>query len=280
MKRTLHFFLIAFGSIAIGCKDHDLGLRLAENTGLSLYWHHTAGLDKGRYLLFSFMSAKAQRNEFKFKFDYRIRGREILITLRESVSRGQCQEYPGPWGNECTSRGDISIPESELSEGQYHFIVQVNDRKVTSTLIVDAEKYTLQIPVNDFFNSSIASVYPAPKNLIFGSIIYTGVENAHLVDALVAELGKLGLSATTIPDHPYQHLGQVKHLKTEMWEPNNYKISLLFHQNSTSVETVFEMVRKYYDLSGRKFGIGLYCSNNMEQLTGGPGGELKVFYRL
>jgi len=171
MKRALHFLLIIAVSLTISCKERDPGLRFAENTELSLYWHHTARLDKGRCLLLSFMSAKAQRDEFEFKFDYKIQGQEILIKLRETVSKGKCQHYSGPWDDECTSRGDILIPENEIPQGQYKFIVQVDDQKVISTLDIDAEKYTLQIPANDFLNSNITTVYPAPKNLILVQLV-------------------------------------------------------------------------------------------------------------
>jgi hypothetical protein len=131
-------------------------------------------------------------------------------------------------------------------------------------------------------NGNITTVYPAPKNLIFGSIGYLGAENAQLADTLIANLEKLGLTAATIPDHPYRDLGgsTIKHLKTEFWEPNNYSVLLLFQLNSSDVRTVFEMVRKYYDLTGKKMRIGLYCSNNMEQLTGEPESKLDVFYSL
>lgn len=282
MKRTSCFLLILVISVTISCKDKDPGLQFAENTGLDLYWHHTAGLDKGRYLLLSFMSAKAQRDEFEFKFVYTIKGREILIQLRETISKGKCQLYPGPWGDECTSRGDIFIPESELSQGTYKFILQVDDRKVTSTLIVDAEKYTLQIPSNDFFKTRITTVYPAPENLVFGSIGYVGAANAQLAQTLIADLEKLGLTVAKVPDYPYRDLGggSIKHLATEFWEPDNYMVSVLFQLNSTDVRTVFEMVRNYYESTGRKLQIGLFCSNNMEQLTGGPGSQLDVFYKL
>ena len=280
MKRIVLFVLIAFVSFTISCKDRDPGLRLIENTGLDLYWHHTAGLDKGRYLLFSFMSAKAQQDQFEFKFDYKIQGRDILIQLRETVSKGKCQEFPGPWGNECTSRGDVFIRESELLQGQYNFILEVDDRKVSSILNFDGEKYTLKIPANDFLSSQISTVYPTPKNLIFGSIGYFQSTDAHLADSLIADLEKLGLKKADIPDYPYRDLGPdgIEHLKTHFWEPNNYSISLLFDLNTSDVKTVFENVRKYYNLTGKKLRISLFCSNNMEQLNGGPDTELDVFY--
>lgn len=276
MKRTSYLLVVVFLSITIGCRDKDPGLRFAENTGLNLYWHHTALPEKGRGLVLSFTSAKAQRDEYEFKFDYKIRGQEILITLQETLHKGKCQEFPGSWGNECTSRGDIFISESELSQGQYKFIVEVNDQKVISTFTIDAEKYTLQIPGNGFFNSHITSVYPAPKNLIFGSIGYFGMDNKHLADTLIANFEKLGLTGATIPDHPYSDLGgsSIKHLKTDFWEPNNFSVAILLHLNSADVRTVFEMVRKYHALTDKKLRIGLYSSNNMEQLLGGPNSEL------
>ncbi|KAA6432726.1 hypothetical protein FEM33_23695 [Dyadobacter flavalbus] len=282
MKRISCFLQILIISVCVSCKDKDPGLQFAGNTGLDLYWHHTAGRDKGRYLLLSFMSAKAQRDKFEFKFEYRIKGREILIQLRETVSKGKCQIYPGPWGDECTSRGDVFIPESELTQGTYRFILQVDDRKVMSTLIVDPEKYTLQIPSNEFFNSKITTVYPTPENLIFGSIGYTGTENAKLATALIADFEKLGLTVAKVPDYPYRDLGggSFKHLETKFWEPDHYMVSVLLQLNSSDVRTVFEMVRKYYESTGKKLQIGLFCSNNMEQLTGGPDSQLDAFYKL
>jgi len=98
MKSTLSFLLIVFISATISCKDRDPGIRFVKQTGLDLYWHHTFGLDKGRYILLGFSSARPQPEEFELKFDYTIKGREILIKLRETISKGKCQEYPGSWG--------------------------------------------------------------------------------------------------------------------------------------------------------------------------------------
>lgn len=122
-------------------------------------------------------------------------------------------------------------------------------------------------------------MYPTPENLIFGSIGYTGKAKAKLATTLIADLEKLGLTVAKVPDYPYRDLGGsgIKHLETQFWEPDHYMVSVLFQLNSSDVQTVFEMVRKYYESTGRQLQIGLFCSNNMEQLTGGPDNQLNVF---
>jgi len=281
MKSTLSFLLIVFVSVTISCKDRDPGIYFIDQTGLDLYWHHTFGLDKGRYILFGFSSAETQSDEFELKFDYTIKGREILIKLRETVSKGKCPEFPGSWGKECTSNGTVFIPENALSQGQYKFILEIEGRKVTSTLTIDPEKYTIQIPQNDLLSSRISAVYPVPKNLLFGSIGFVGGTDENLARTLISELEKLGLTPVTVPDYPYRDLDAVhsKHLEKEFREPNNYSISILMNLNATDAKTVFEKVAAYYEATDKKLRIGLYCSNNMEQINGGPGDQLTEFYK-
>lgn len=279
MKRTSSFLLIALISVCISCKDRDPGLRSIDENGLSLYWHHTFGLDKGRYLLFSFMSAVQQRDRYEYVFDYEIKGREITVKLRETISTGQCPSFPGSWGDLCTSRGDIYIPENELSVGQYKLILQVKNKRVVSTFTVEADKYTLQVPSNDFFTNSISTVYPMPANLIFGSIYYQGATTKRFADALIADFEKLGLTVANLPDYPYRDMPiKQDHLSEIYVAPDFHAIWILFRLNGVDIKTAFETAQKHYALSGKEIGLSLYCSNNMEQLTGSTHDELKAYY--
>lgn len=279
MKRLLQSALILLIATCSGCKDRD-NLNILDKEGLGLYWHHAADVEHGRYLLMSFSNAQTSTEKYDYKFEYKIQGRVIDVRLTEKISRGKCQVFPGPWGDECSSWGNIYIRESELSEGSYQFRLQTGKAIVTSELIVGYNQFELKVPNNQYFTNSKPVVYAIPKNIVFGSVLYNGAQNEPLAKALIDDLTQLGLRPATLPDRPYEFLsGQNRtHLSKSFWEPDNYLINLVFTWEGDYTK-VAEVCKERFGQSGKQLGIGLWNSDFMEQITAEQNGEFSTFLR-
>ncbi len=279
MARFLHTALLLWFVLSAGCKNRD-ELNVMDDEGLSLYWHHAADTEKGRCLFMSFMTTKPSRDKADYKFEYQIQGRVIDVRLVEKISKGKCQVFPGPDGDQCQSWGDIFIPETALSEGSYEFRLRTGKTLVTSDLIVGKNQYELKVPVNSYFATGIPFVYAIPKNIVFGSIGYYGKENEVFAKALIDELSNAGLKPGTIPSHPYRYLMEDRqtHLAKSFWEPDQYSINLLFSWDGDFAK-VAEICKKHFEQSKKQLGIGLWNSNFMEQIIGEQYGTFSVHLR-
>ncbi len=76
--------------------------------------------------------------------------------------------------NKCNASGEFYLTDKELSNGIYSLTIIMPNFKVTSELTITDEKFTLDIPANKYLSSSIKYVYPIPKNILFGSVVYRG----------------------------------------------------------------------------------------------------------
>ncbi|MEM1328664.1 MAG: hypothetical protein AAGI23_22100 [Bacteroidota bacterium] len=64
----------------------------------------------------------------------------------------------------------------------------------------------MNIPENDHFYSFTEEVFPIPKGLLFGGIIYQGSEYIEAANQYFDALDSLGLIETTVPNYKYRHL--------------------------------------------------------------------------
>ncbi|SDD52662.1 hypothetical protein SAMN04487996_101238 [Dyadobacter soli] len=279
MKRLLHTALLLWFALFAGCKIRD-ELNVMDRDGLSLYWHHAADTQKGRYLFFSFLNAEPSTEKFDYKFEYKIQGRVIDVRLTEKISKGKCPIFPGSYGDECSSWGNIYIPESELSQGTYQFRLQTGKSIVTSELVVGDIQFELKVPANGHFINRVPVIYAIPKNIVFGAVSYNGAANELFASALIDDLTKAGLKPAIVPPHPYEFMMRDNrpHLSKDFWEPDNYSIFLLFSWNGEH-KRVAEICKEHFEKSQKRLGIALWNSDFMEQITAEQNGNFTTFLR-
>jgi hypothetical protein len=278
VKRILSYVFI-FLIFLSSCKNQpDILFRTIGNENFSLYWHHDASFEKGRYLLFELTSVKGLKNLYNLKFEYFIEGQNISVRLIGAEDTGACPRFPGENSDICYSRGKILIPERLLPPGKYNFAVITANTRTVSELVVTEEKLTLNIPSNSGLSCGSKDVFPLPKNMLYGAVVYEGPENGKLATAFINEMDSLGLKPATLPNHPYRALDVATnyHLHKTDWEPDNHSISLLYIKNK-DFKTIFELAQKYAELSDNQLTMGLFTSNGDEAHLGGYDGN-RVYY--
>lgn len=274
MKKYL--FALLFGLLYLGChQEDDLIDPGARVDGLTLYWDHEIFGKEGRRLRFEFYETKAYKNTFDLIFDYTIKGKEIVIVLKNKIDKGECPKYPG-WSDLCTPKGRIYIPENLLTEDRYTLIIKTFDFESISNLIADEDKYSMEIPANEKFTCSIKNVYPIPADLLMGSLVFSGKENT--VDALlyIEKLEKMGLKTVTLPDFPYRHLDvgeNGKPIETH-WEPDNHSLPFLYKMD-ISFRIIFELSKEHFRKSN--LNISLFSSNGDEAHLSKLDGEMVIY---
>lgn len=236
-------FLIA---ILMSCKNDanevqlasSKGEVIANSEGLSLYWDHEVG-NKQRNLRFEFYGRTESENLYQLVFDYSINKRDILIELISKVDRGKCPLFPPNGKDAICTKGGFSIPDSVLLEGVYKLSLKTPDFKVDAELVVSQNKYTLIILPNEYFSSSIKEVYP-PKNLLFGSVVYSGDEKTKFAMDFFNDLLIVGLKETTVPNYPYRYLSVDKDGKaiSSHWPPANHALGFLYTMDNNFEEIV------------------------------------------
>lgn len=259
------FILLLLGTF-IGChKDDSLRIDSSDAVeGLSLYWDHTTFSEQGRVIRFEFYETVKFKNEFKLIFDYKIEGKKITISLIDKINQGECPKFPSPSGVDyflCTPRGGIRIPDNLLSKGKYSLILKTYHFEVKSDLIIDDTKIVLNIPPNENkFSSYITTVYPVPRNVLFGSVVFSGKENTQQANIFFEELEAIGFSKTTLPNFPYRHLSVNDDGSpiNEHWPPDRHSLKLLRNMNN-DFKKAFELAKKHFNKS--KLNIYLYSSN-------------------
>ena len=84
----------------------------------------------------------------------------------------------------------------------------------------------LEIPENEYFSSSIKDVFPTPKNLLYGSIIFTGEENIEFASMFFEKLKAIGLKDTVVSNPPFNlNVDQTGKPIDSHWEPDKHSLS-------------------------------------------------------
>lgn len=282
MKNLLTYTsLTCFFIFLFGCKKEvDPDARLVSAKGYALYWQHDLSSTEGRGLLFAFAAKEALNKDYDLEFDYAIKNSVISVRLAKVIDKGDCPQFPG-WGDPdlCNPNGKIYIPDKLLPPGKYTFEFIADGMKVVSQLDVSAEKVSITIPPNSQFSTNITEVYPIPKELVFGSILYSGSENRKHAISLIDDFAALGLTTATIPNYPYQYLDveRSSHLSETTWEPDNHSISLLFNMNGIDFRSIFHTATTRFELSEKKLSVSLMSSNG-DSGNMGPHSETHVVY--
>jgi hypothetical protein len=248
-----------------GCENDDK-MSLPTINGLSLYWDHEVFGNEGRRLRFEGYTTNEFDNDYGLEFFTSIKDKSITARLVKSIDKGKCQYFPMPVvgdddPNKCHASGDFYLSDEELDSGIYSLKIITPSFEVTSELIVTDETVTLRIPVNEYLKSSIKNVYPIPKNILFGSVVYQGSNNTNDVEAFFDNLTNLGLIETTVPNYAYRHLsvdGNGYPLESH-WEPDNHSIGFIFKMNNIDFRTIFEESKTYFNQTN--LNLYLYTSN-------------------
>jgi len=266
MKKRL-FSLVLLGLLIFSCNGNNVEIETSnvEVEGLSLYWDHEIFGEPGRRLRFEFYETKAYEYTYELVFDYTINGNDITIELLDKISEGECQKFPTASGIDslCLPKGRFYIEDKYLEQGNYSLIIKTKEFEISSGLTIDNEQFVLDIPTNERFSSSIKNVFPIPKNLLFGSVVFQGIENTESATEFFNALTSLGLLETTIPNYPYNHLvvDDTGRPVNKHWEPDNHSLKFLYKMNIT-FEEIFELSKKHFENSN--LNIYLYSSKGDE----------------
>jgi hypothetical protein len=236
---------------------------LKSVSGLSLYWDHEIFGAEGRRLRFIFSDTVLHPFEYELRFKYLITEDSILVYLIDTINKGKCPSFEPNTDpdQKCMSSGEFYIPDTLIKIGNYQFKLLTRNFSVSAILNVDSTNYGLIIPENNFFFCSIRNVYPEPRDIIFGSIVFSGSTNINEADSFKNALIHLGLKETSIPDVPYRNLtvGPDGKPIDETWPPNNYSFGLLYNSNNIAFQKIVEKATQYFENS--ELNIYLYSGN-------------------
>jgi len=260
MKRQILVLLL--GLIIFGCEKEEFKIDSGDKVqGLTLYWDHEVFGEGGRELRFEFYETMEFENSFELVFDYKIEEKEIIISLVDKLNNGKCGKFPTPNGIDslCRPKGNVNIPDNLLIEDNYSIILKTYDFEIKSNLIIDDEKFILEIPSNEKFSSSITAVYPIPENLLFGSVVFSGIENTQKANDFFEELEAIGFNKTSVPNFPYRHLRVDDNGKPfdRHWEPDKHSLSFL-NKMGSNFENAFELAKVHFNKTN--LNIYLYSS--------------------
>jgi hypothetical protein len=279
--KTKATFAIAL-LLVIFCCDNDNGVSIPKIEGLSLYWDHEVFDEKGRSLRFEATAINKFDNEYDLVFNTSRDGTTITVELIQTNNNGKCQFFPMPVVGDddptkCFASGMFYLSDKELPNGTYTLKVITPYFEVSSELIVSDELVSLEIPPNDYLRSSIKEVYPIPKDLLFGSIVYQGSNNTDDAVGFLDYLENLGLNETTVPNNPYRHLSVDENGApiNRNWPQDNHLIGLLYNMNAVEFTTIFEESREYFNQNN--VNLYLYTSNG-DQCYFSKGGGISVVF--
>jgi hypothetical protein len=257
--------LFIIGLLLFGCKkDKDNIGPTASVKGLTMYWDHEVFGKEGRRLRFEFYETKTYRKDYKLLFDYKIEGNNIIVVLRDKISKGKCKQYYTPYGKEdhCSPRGRFNIPEDSLlnrKHDRYNFILKTSNFEAKAELIVEKDRFIITDSDNKRFPNGRKEVFPIPKNLLFGSVVFTGIQNNKDALNYFNSLKSIGLIETTVPNYPYRHLivDDSGKIADKHWPEDNHALTLLY-KIDIPFEKVVELTKDYF--SKTDLNIYLYSS--------------------
>lgn len=253
--------------VLFGCKKDstpDITPQKLESAGgFGLYWDHEIFTAQGRCVRFSFEDIKRSDHHYSLKFDYTIKGRELLIQLVSKTDEGKCFQYPGEIDTLCSSTGLLLIPDSVLQAGTYTMTLRTSNFEVKSTLLVSDEKITLTIPENDYFKCHIKDVYPEPANILMAMVVYSGSENSASAASFFNDLKALGLTERKLPNYPYRHISVDDNgnpLNSD-WTPDNHSRSFNYTM-TRSFKDIVDLAQQ--DFLKYNIDIFIYSTNGDE----------------
>lgn len=243
------------------CKKEEVVLKNIDS--LTAYWRFNVFGENGRGISLEFYNTETRKREYELNFNWYVSNQDIVIELIGLEDKGECPEFPNTDGK-CISKGQIFIPEQLLPLGDYNLVLKTQKFEVQSMFSFDSAKYTLLIPPNEHFSSSIIEVYPMPKNILHGSIVYTGDGNNKFVRDFIDELNDAGFSNTIVPHFdkiPMSNVDSNGVPKEENWPPDKYSLGFVCSMNN-NFRGAYDIAAKYFNA----YDINIYMfSSNGDQ---------------
>lgn len=262
MKPTILMLLILMLTL-FGCKkdsDTETSTQQLESAGgFGLYWDHEIFTTEGRCVRFEFSDIKRSGHSYELKFDYSVKGHDIVIQLVGKKDQGKCHQFPGDSDTLCTSTGLLLIPDSILQTGTYNMILRTSNFEVKSALVVSTEKITLTIPDNEYFKCYIKDVYPEPANILMATVVYSGSENSASANSFFNDLKALGLTERKLPNYPYRHLSvdDNGNALNSDWAPDHHLRSFNYTMNRSFKDIVNLAQQDFY-----KYNIDIFLTSS------------------
>jgi hypothetical protein len=262
--KKVSLLLLFTTTLFFGCGEDIVSNRnLINSEGLSLYWDHKIFGSEGRGFILEFYEAQRLENQYELIFDTKIdnRRKSINIYLKDKIDEGKCPWFPTPDKTDdlCISNGGFFIPEDQLRQGDYTFTVRTADFTIQSVFSVSKDKVSLSIPENKYFTCSIEHVYPTPKNLLYGSVIFMGEENTPFAEEFFENLKSAGLTDTIVPHPPFNlTVDESGKPADRHWPPDKHSLAFLYSMN-INFHSVFEISKNFFE--NHDLNIYLFSSN-------------------
>nr|WP_319510500.1 hypothetical protein [uncultured Draconibacterium sp.] len=267
---TKNFFIILFALLILSFKNGITNDTVVSVDGLTLYMQHDVFGEGGRRLSLEFSETKQFKTSYSLVFQYKITNDTITIRLLDKVDTEKNKKikvtYGMPGSSLKTPRGRLALPDNLLSGKDYYFIIETANFKVESKLTIDNDKIVLDIPENKYFSCKKNIVYPIPKNLVFGSVIFYGDKDNECVAKFFKEFEAIGMTNVQVPNYPYNHLSVNDNGKPEnQYSPNGQNNIRFLYKMDTSFRKAARLTKKWYR---KKLNIDyhIYSSNGDQAL--------------
>ena len=265
---TKNFLIILLALSILSFKKNTINDTLASVDGLTLYMQHDVFGEGGRRLSLEFSETKQFKTNYSLVFQYKVINDTIAIRLIDKIDTEKNKKvkvvYGMPGSSLKTPRGRLALPDNLLSEKDYYFIIETSNFKVESKLTINNDKIVLDIPENKYFSCKKNIVYPIPKDLVFGSVIFYGDKDNECVAKFFKEFEAVGMTNVQVPNYPYNHLSVNDNGNPEIqYSPNGQNNIKFLYKMDTSFRKAARLAKKWYR---KKLNIDYYIySSNGDQ---------------
>lgn len=262
--KLLTFIFICF--LFLNCNHGYSDDNLAEVKGLSLYMCHDVFGEDGRRLTMAFSETQQFEKLYKLELQYKIVDKKIIISVIDKTEIKNRNN--GFHDNLHTPRGHMFIPDSLLLKGNYSLEIRTANFQVKSKLKVTNDVIELKIPNNKYFSCRINKVYPIPKDLLFGSVIFYGEKDNKVIAKFFEEFEKLGVTKTTLPNYPYKHLTvDDSGRPIGKFYPDGQNVLRFLYKMDTDFREAAKFMKKWYWKYHPSIYFGFYSSNGDQALA-------------
>lgn len=262
--KLLTFIFICF--LFLECNHSYSDDNLADVKGLSLYMCHDVFGEDGRRLTMAFRETQQFEKLYKLELNYKIIGEKIIISFIDKVEvENRNKNFHD---NLYTPRGHMFIPDSLLTKGKYSLIIETAKFRKKSRLIVTKGLIELKVPKNKHFSCPINKVYPIPRDLLFGSVIFYGKKENKVIDRFFEEFEKLKFTKVVLPNYPYKHLTvDDSGRPIDEFSPNGQNVLRFLYKMDTDFKEAAKFMEKWYWKYHPSIYFGFYSSNGDQALA-------------